>query len=700
MVPGIESIPLPDRIAGPALLLGLAGAPVVAALVARRWALEPGRRPADALFGFRLLTSWLTLLLWLMWPLVVVDWQAARVLQALASLYGSFAIQATMLACSLLPQLAATIVILVISRQVTRQLRHEDWSDDDSRRQLHLQLTALAIGAVGIGIAGSLAMNAAYRPAVLIATVALSATIACMARYRRLAGLELHAVTFGELRTRLFDMAATVGIPLKQLHIMPMARSRIANAFAVSDQSVILTDYLIQRLSRRELEAVMAHEIAHLRLKHPRKLALAMAVVVAPAVIVLMYLDRYRYLGLVVLAGLLVRLVVARRFEYQADREAVRICGDPEALISGLAALGEANVLPLHWNRRVELLMTHPSTLRRIQRIAAESGVTADRLAALLGREGLGDGCYDLPRTLTGKAFSSVYKRKMIQRLTLIRLAIAAGVPALLISIGGYLTPRPVLFWAAAVLAFLALLLFHERLAVAVIAALETQVRRRETADDSGVDRTFVSLSPGDAPRVYEGFLDWDLGLLTTAADHLEYSGEETRFTLGRADVTAVELTRGYPAWIRVPWVRIAWRDASGAEGSFCLRPADAHRLSETHAAAKRVFERLESWRVGPAPAAAAATADDAHALPPREDSVTGTPLARVVSLRAFIPVFPWLLVATAIACALFGLPFDPFHGPGWLETVGAGLVAMIAFQLPYWLFVRAPRTSPARQPA
>jgi Zn-dependent protease with chaperone function len=695
MFPGVESIPVPDRIAGPALLLALAGAPVVAALVARRWALEPGRRPADALLGFRMLTSWLTLVMWLVGPVVVVDWQAARMVRALASPYGSFAIAATVLACWLLPQLAATIVILVISRQVTRQLRHDDWSDEDSRRHLHLQLTGLTISAVGIGIAGSLAMNDAYRPAVLIATITLSATIACMARYRRLAGLELHAVTFGELRTRLFDMAASVGLPLRQLHVMPMARSRIANAFAVSDQSVILTDFLIQRLSRRELEAVMAHELAHLRLKHPRKLAVAMMVVVAPAVVALMYLDRYRYLGLVVLAGLLVRLVVARRFEFQADREAVRICGDPEALISGLAALGEANALPLHWNRRVELLMTHPSTLRRIERIAMESGVATDRLAALLRRDGLGDGFYELPRTLTGKAFSSVYKRKMIQRLTLIRLAIAAGVPALLISIGGFLTPRPVLFWAAAALAFLALLLFHERLAVAVIAALETQVRRRDSADHAGVDRTFVSLSPGDAPRVYEGFLDWDLGLLTTCADRIEYSGEETRFALGRADITTVELTRGYPAWFRVPWVRIAWRDGSGAEGSFCLRPAGAHRLSETRRAAKLLFERLESWRVGPSVAAASATPDDdARALPPREDSVTGTPLSRVVSPRAFVPVFPWLLVATAIACALFGLPFDPFHGPGWLETAGAGLVAMIAFQLPYWLFVRAPRTA------
>jgi hypothetical protein len=98
----------------------------------------------------------------------------------------------------------------------------------------------------------------------------------------------------------------------------------------------------------------------------------------------------------------------------------------------------------------------------------------------------------------------------------------------------------------------------------------------------------------------------------------------------------------------------------------------------------------LAHWRAFAEPVASATVPDEASALPPHADAVTGELLARVVSLRAFGPLIPWLLVATAVACAVFGLPFNPFRGPGWLEAAGAALIAMVVFQLPYWL-VREP---------
>jgi len=687
---------------GSLLLTLLAALPVVVTWVARRYALEPGRRPAEAWFGFKLLTSWLMIAQWMAWPIVIFELPVFRAFAILAAPLGRAGMSAVLFAAALLPLLIPSIAIMIISRDLTRRLRSEDWSEAESREQVSLQVAALVIAAIGLGIAATLGTSGLVRPAILIATLAIVALSACLARYRRLAGIELHAVTWGELRSRLFTMAEAVKVPLKQLHIMPMARSRIANAFALNDQSVILTDYLIDRLSRRELEAVMAHEIAHLRLRHPWKLALAMLAVIVPAVLLFFFVPGgYRYVGLIVLAALLVRMVVSRRFEYQADAEAVRICGDPEALISGLAALGAANAMPMHWGRGIELLMTHPSTLRRIERIAAQAAIPADRLAALLAREGLGDAPYEQPPSLLhgGKAFSSTYKRRVIQRLSLTRLMVAAGVPALLIAISGFLTPRPILMWAAGALAFATLLLFHERGAMAMIAALEARVRSRVSTGAPESDRLFVAISPGAETRVYEGFLDWDLGLLSIGSDRIEYAGEEVRFTLTPAMVSGIEVTRGFTAWIRVPWVRIDWCDASGTPGSFCLRPADTARLSLARAGAQRLFAMLAHWRASAEPAASATVPDEAPALPPRADAVTGELLARVVSPRAFGPVIPWLLVATAVACAVFGLPFDPFRGPGWLEAAGAALIAMVAFQLPYWL-VREPRPDAGSQPA
>jgi hypothetical protein len=232
-----------------------------------------------------------------------------------------------------------------------------------------------------------------------------------------------------------------------------------------------------------------------------------------------------------------------------------------------------------------------------------------------------------------------------------------------------------------------------------MIAALEARVRSRVAARDPESEHQFVALSPGAETRVYEGFLDWDLGLLTIGPDRLEYAGEEARFTLTPAMVTGIEVTRGFAAWIRVPWVRIDWRDASGTPGSFCLRPADTTRLSLARAGARRLFAMLAHWRAHAEPAASASVANEAFALPPRAEAVTGESLARVVSPRTFGPLIPWLLVATAVACVVFGLPFDPFRGPGWLEAMGAALIAMVLFQLPYWT-EREPRGDTRRQPA
>src|SRR5262249_16464223 len=91
--------------------------------------------------------------------------------------------------------------------------------------------------------------------------------------------------------------------------------------------SILLTDYLLQHLTKREVDAVLAHEMSHLKLKHPRKLTWVFLASMGGAAILAAGLTRMGlrsifYAG-VVLVPLIVAYFFSRRFEFAADATAV-----------------------------------------------------------------------------------------------------------------------------------------------------------------------------------------------------------------------------------------------------------------------------------------------------------------------------------------------------------------------------------------
>src|SRR5207247_506269 len=79
-----------------------------------------------------------------------------------------------------------------------------------------------------------------------------------------------------------------------------------------------------------------------------------------------------------------------------------------------------------------------------------------------------------------------------------------------------------------------------------------------------------------------------------------------------------------------------------------------------------------------------------------RGDAVTGTPYAELASARSLLPVMPVLVALALVAAVAAGLPLLPGRGPGALEVMGAGLLALVALRLPLWRAGRG-RPSPAR---
>src|SRR5262249_17241137 len=136
------------------------------------------------------------------------------------------------------------------------------------------------------------------------------------------------------------------------------------------------------------------------------------------------------------------------------------------------------------------------------------------------------------------------------------------------------------------------------------------------------------------------------------------------------------EVVRGPRAWIRSARVQITWRDAAGATRAFNLRPARIARVSRMLPAARALAVRLDAWRNGALAVDAAVRvtvgASGSTGVPPTIEAGSGDALARVTSPRALVQAVPTLVIFSAVATVLAGLPLNPFAGAGWLDVFGA----------------------------
>jgi hypothetical protein len=79
-------------------------------------------------------------------------------------------------------------------------------------------------------------------------------------------------------------------------------------------------------------------------------------------------------------------LFLSRHFEHTADAGAVALTGNPETKISALLKLSHLNLMPIQWGKVTGSWLTHPSTLQRVQRMAAETGMPTEQLHQILDR--------------------------------------------------------------------------------------------------------------------------------------------------------------------------------------------------------------------------------------------------------------------------------------------------------------------------
>ncbi len=208
-------------------------------------------------------------------------------------------------------------------------------------------------------------------------------------------------------------LAQKASIPMPKVYLI---KSPVPNAFATGRNpqhaAIAATTGIVEALSERELEGVLAHELSHVI--HRDILISTVAATLAGAIMLLrqmawwgsmfggMRRDRDEHGGglellvamiVAPLAATLIQLAISRSREYDADKGGAELTGDPLSLASALSKISAGNAHarvpltdnpatahlficnPLKGQGLASLFSTHPPTAERIKRLESLAGV-------------------------------------------------------------------------------------------------------------------------------------------------------------------------------------------------------------------------------------------------------------------------------------------------------------------------------------
>ena len=206
------------------------------------------------------------------------------------------------------------------------------------------------------------------------------------------------------LHNMVRKLAAGAELPMPRVYIIPGEQP---NAFATgrnpSHAAVAVTQGLLKLMNEKELEGVIAHELAHV--KNRDILIGSIAATMAGAIMIIANMARWaaifggrgggrggsNAIGLLLtaiiapLAAMLIQMAISRSREYQADKTGAYLTKNPEGLASALEKLGmysgripsEASpssahiftVSPLKGGGIANMFSTHPPIAERITRL-------------------------------------------------------------------------------------------------------------------------------------------------------------------------------------------------------------------------------------------------------------------------------------------------------------------------------------------
>lgn len=209
-----------------------------------------------------------------------------------------------------------------------------------------------------------------------------------------------------ELHEMVERLSRNADMPKPRVVVIP---SDQANAFATGRNPkngvVAVTNGIVRQLTPRELEGVIAHELAHI--KNYDILTSSIAAVLASAITLLARFAIFVPMGrdsnggnalasilmliLAPIAAMIIQMAISRAREYVADEDGGAICNDPNALADALVRLHQgAAARPMQANPSTahmfivnplagrmgsfgNLFSTHPPMEERVKRLRAQA---------------------------------------------------------------------------------------------------------------------------------------------------------------------------------------------------------------------------------------------------------------------------------------------------------------------------------------
>jgi Zn-dependent protease with chaperone function len=573
----------------------------------------------------------------------------------------------------------------LLSGQVYRNVRGAEWSPADVVRRMLLGATIgfLPLFFV-ILIVSNWKAGSRYTGSLIILAAASTTFLARL--LRKSLRSSQYSVTRGELRDRIFELARRAGVKLKQIYVLPEGSAQLSNAFARSDNAVILTGSLLRHLSKREVDAIMGHEIGHLKERHPHRKGIITLVTLVVANFIAgalsSMIDMHRWMPAMfsfVIAGSTVFLhFLSRGKERHADAIGINLTGDPEAFISGLAKISRLNLMPMHEGGAVEF-GTHPKTLGRLQDIARMHGISPERfqalLAGLLGEEEhYPDNQVNESRA---KIFSTEFKQKQSSRVGLVIMGAVLLSPVLTALLLARLPLHGAVQFAAYLGGAVATFLLYQVLRNLIMSWGFGSIERRlrEKIGQLGFPQAaregmFVGLGPAAHSRRYEKCIIWDVGLLWFVDERMFYLGEEAWFVLNRSQVADTRPGLVEPAFVPRNLLYVDWRDeALGSGSTFYLTAASARSILQSRRAIGALDERINAWIKGTEPGGTAESTPNLRS--PSFGEITSEPAkTRLDPMLIVKSTFVFLIIGSILSFAL-GVSF-------WSACYAIGVVIML----------------------
>lgn len=203
-------------------------------------------------------------------------------------------------------------------------------------------------------------------------------------------------------------LAQRANLPMPKVYVIP---DQSPNAFATgrnpSHAAVAATEGILRLLDERELEGVMAHELAHV--KHRDILVSSIAATIAAAVMMVARMAQFAAIfgggrsddregsnpiGLLAtiiiapLAAMLIQAAISRSREFGADRGGAEIAGSPYGLVDALKKLEVASKrIPMDANpATAHMMIIKPFTVSGMLSLFSTHPPTEARVRALLGQ--------------------------------------------------------------------------------------------------------------------------------------------------------------------------------------------------------------------------------------------------------------------------------------------------------------------------